>query len=333
MLWAIWMSFRSIGRSVRGIYRSWEGYDRRFAYCSPILHSGEACSRRGDMSLRIIVDSPWSDEVPAGLCLRAELSVRSLKWALEHGFLHERTDGAIPSILFGREEGGRHGNFHPASYQRICSIPAWSKRLEKVHTAYRRARVRANWSWKELDCSNSSDALLMNVFCYPGLTDVPRVRALLGNDPSASPEFGYKPRTPLSNGRRDNTEIDMRLGGLLLEAKLTACDFQVGDRRLVERYCNFDIIFDITQLPFRNGKHLGYQLIRGALAAYASGGNFCVLCDACRVDLQERWYSILRAVRLSDLRCRLKLLTWQELATAVPFDLQEFLETKYGIVP
>jgi len=37
-------------------------------------------------------------------------------------------------------------------------------------------------------------------------------------------------------------------------------------------------------------------------------------------------------VRLYDLRCRLKLLTWQELAGVVPGDLQEFLALKYGIV-
>jgi hypothetical protein len=41
----------------------------------------------------------------------------------------------------------------------------------------------------------------------------------------------------------------------------------------------------------------------------------------------------MRCVRPYDLRCRLKLLTWQELAKAVPCDLQDFLEVKYGIVP
>jgi hypothetical protein len=41
----------------------------------------------------------------------------------------------------------------------------------------------------------------------------------------------------------------------------------------------------------------------------------------------------MRAVRLSELRCRLKLLTWQELATVLPADLQQFLAVKYGIFP
>jgi hypothetical protein len=287
-----------------------------------------------DRSLQpIIAGSPWKGYIPTGLSLRTELSVRSLKYALTQGYLHERSDGAIPSILFGCDERGRHGNFHPASYQSIRATPAWSRRLDKAHTAYRRARVRANWCWKELDCSNSSDALLMNIFCYPALTVAPEVRALLGNAPSALPEFGFKPRTPLSNSRNDNTEIDMKLGDLLVEAKLTESDFQLADPRLVHRYRDFETVFETSELPLRKGKHVGYQLLRGALAAYAANASFCVFCDARRPDLTEAWYSVLRAVRISELRCRLKLLTWQELAKVVPLNLQEFLALKYGIFP
>jgi len=77
----------------------------------------------------------------------------------------------------------------------------------------------------------------------------------------------------------------------------------------------------------------GYQLIRGVLAAYATGGSFCVFCDARRPDLIENWYSVMRAVRSCVLRCRLQLLTWQELAAVLPKSLQKFLAAKYGIVP
>ena len=77
----------------------------------------------------------------------------------------------------------------------------------------------------------------------------------------------------------------------------------------------------------------GYQLIRGVLAAYATGGSFCVLCDARRPDLIENWYAVIRAVRSCVLRCRLQLLTWQELAAVLPRSLQKFLAAKYGIVP
>jgi hypothetical protein len=77
----------------------------------------------------------------------------------------------------------------------------------------------------------------------------------------------------------------------------------------------------------------GYQLIRNVLAAFASDASFCVLCDARRRDLIEIWYSILSAVHYPSFAWRLKLLTWQELASALPEDLQQFLESKYGILP
>lgn len=269
-------------------------------------------------------------EIPADISLRTELSVRGMRWAARQSFRYERTDGAVPGIVFARTETG-HGNFHREAFAAISATPAWARRLTKVHTASRRVRARADWRWMELDCAVSSDALLMNVFCFPGVTDSPAVRALLGINKGVVPEFGVKPRTPLARGKHDNTEVDMRLGSLLVEAKLTESDFQTAKPSLVERYRDFDQVFDRDELPLGEGRVLGYQLIRGTLAAHASGGEFCVLSDARRPDMLEMWYRVIRAVRLFDLRCRLKLLTWQELATAVPHDLAEFLREKYGI--
>jgi hypothetical protein len=271
--------------------------------------------------------------VPNGISLRSELSLRSLRFAAANGFLHEHTDGQIPSIIFGRDDNGRHGNFHPAAYQRICGNREWSKRLEKVHTAAKRSRVRAGWQWKELDCANSSDALLMNIFCHPGVMTSPKVRTMLGVESNSVPEFGFKPRTPLQRGRRDNTEIDMKVDNLLVEAKLTESDFQSARFDLICRYLDLETVFDVSALPMRDERHRCYQLIRGTLAAHAMECSFCIFCDARRPDLIEAWYTVMRAVRPFDLRCRLKLLTWQELAAILPRDLQEFLANKYGISP
>jgi hypothetical protein len=76
----------------------------------------------------------------------------------------------------------------------------------------------------------------------------------------------------------------------------------------------------------------GYQLIRNVLAAYAEGCSFCVLHDDRRPDLREAWYQVLAAVRPAELRVRLSVLTWQELAEYLPEELQRFLDWKYGIV-
>jgi hypothetical protein len=267
----------------------------------------------------------------SGSRLRTELSLRGLQFASTHSLLHERTDGQTPSIIFGQNIDGHHGNFHPLSYQRICANAEWSKRLSKVHTVSKRVRVRSDWQWKELDCACSSDALLMNIFCHPEALASAATRALLGVDPETSPQFGFKPRTPLQGSRKDNTEIDMKFGNLLVEAKLTEADFQTARPNLLTRYRDFEDVFELADLPLRNERHSGYQLIRGALAAYALDSSFCVLCDGRRPDLIEDWFRILRAVKPFELRSRLKVLTWQELAATLPDDLRCFLTIKYGI--
>jgi hypothetical protein len=271
------------------------------------------------------------EDVPSPISLRRELSHRALALATSEKLLHEVTDGEIPSIIFGRDEAGCHGNFYTASYKRICSEPRWARRLGKVHTASKKSKCRANWRWMELDCANSSDALLMNIFCYPETLLDGRVARLLGVEIDALPEFGFKPRTPLHAGRRDTTEIDMKIGNLLLEAKLTENDFQWAKSRMIDRYRDLEEIFHRDELPVSEDRYGGYQLIRGTLAAYATNSSFCVLCDARRPDLIEKWYAVMRAVRCADLRCRLKILTWQELASVLPTGLQTFLEVKYGI--
>ena len=63
------------------------------------------------------------------------------------------------------------------------------------------------------------------------------------------PIFGWKARVPLASGRFDRTEVDMRLGSLLVEAKLTETNFQTREARIVESYRDFDTVFDRELLP------------------------------------------------------------------------------------
>jgi hypothetical protein len=270
--------------------------------------------------------------------LRRELSARSYDLARTQKLLHDVSPGANPVVIFGRDEQGRHGNFHPDSYTQICANPAWARRLTKVHTASRRSRARKDWQWMELDSANSSDALLMNIFCHPEVFSEgslnPRVANLLNVDAIAQPCFGINPGVPLRNGYLDRTEIDLQLGNLFVEAKLTETSFQTARPRLIERYRDLETVFDITRLPWTiDGIVQGYQLIRNVLAAFASDASFCVLLDARRQDLIEVWYAVLSAVHYPSFAWRLKLLTWQELAAVLPTDLQQFLEIKYGISP
>ena len=117
---------------------------------------------------------------------------------------------------------------------------------------------------------------------------------------------------------------------LMVEAKLTETDFQTAPVKMIKRYRDLDEVFDPGDLMMSDVVP-NYQLIRGVLAASATGGSFCVLCDARRPDLIEKWYAVMRAVKSCVLRCRLQLLTWQELTTVLPKALQKFLTLKYGI--
>jgi hypothetical protein len=332
--------------------------------------------------------------------LRRELGARNRRWA--RGRAHVESYGNPPVIVYAPEhptdedlslhpkeqkrllggpgartpQQGRHGNFFDPAYTAILARPEWMRRFDKIH-AQGRALPKAERRWRELDSSMSSDALLMNVFCTPG---APAVRQALGAEGEGLPVFGWKARVPLASGRFDRTEVDMRWGGLLVEAKLTEGDFQTREARVVEGYRDFDAVFDRELLPrvelrtarrrdavefveeftqeweeavesedlareFQAGivarareaepaaaGYAGYQLIRNVLAAYAEGCSFCVLHDERRPDLREAWFEVMAAVKSAEMRVRLKVLTWQELAPLLPEGLQEFLDLKYGIV-
>ena len=309
--------------------------------------------------------------------LRRELIARNRAWA--RGRTHVESYGNPPVIVYSPEED-KHGNIFDAAYAAILRRSEWMRRFDKIHAQGRALpKAESGRRWRELDSSMSSDALLMNVFCTPGVSDAAEVRRALGVDGDAEPVFGWKARVPLANGRGDRTEVDMRLGSLLVEAKLTEGDFQTCSAAVAEGYRDFDAVFEREMLPrvelrearrrtavefaeeftqeweepapdaelaleyqagiverareaeLAEAGYAGYQLIRNVLAAYAEKCSFCVIHDERRPDLRESWFEVMAAVKSAEMRVRLKVLTWQELARMLPEELQEFLDLKYGI--
>jgi hypothetical protein len=321
--------------------------------------------------------------------LRLELALRNHRYA--RGRAHVASYGNPPIIVYEPEEDC-HGNFFAPAYKAIMASPEWMRRFGKVHTQGARSlpkpQLDLDRRWRELDSSMSSDALLMSVFCTPGIVESASVRNALGVDGPAHPVLGWKAQVPLASGRFDRTEVDMRLGTLLIEAKLTEANFQIREARIVEAYRDFDMVFDRDLLPrveftavrcrdafefpeaysqefesvidqtmpleviaelrenspsaiaaeesnasrSSEGGYLSYQLIRNVLAAHAADCSFCVLHDERRPDLRDEWFRVMAAVKSAEMRVRLKVLTWQELAALLPDDLQQFLDVKYGIV-
>ena len=182
--------------------------------------------------------------------LRAELALRNRSYA--RGRPHVESYGSAPVVVYA-PEGGVHGNFFDAAYAAIAARPEWMRRFDKIHAQAARSLPKPQLDptrrWRELDSCMSSDALLMNIFCAPGVAESPAVRNALGVDGDAPPIFGWKARVPLANGRFDRTEIDMRFGSLLVEAKLTEAGFQSRAAKVVESYRDFDAVFDRALLP------------------------------------------------------------------------------------
>jgi len=178
--------------------------------------------------------------------LRGELAFRSRCYA--RGRAHVESYGSAPVIVYA-PEGDCHGNFFGAAYRAILARPEWMRRFDKVHAQAARSLPKSERRWRELDSSMSSDALLMNVFCTPGVAESAAVRNALGIEGVADPMFGWKARVPLANGRFDRTEVDMRLSSLLVEAKLTESDFQSRAAAIVETYRDLDEVFDRDRLP------------------------------------------------------------------------------------
>ena len=321
--------------------------------------------------------------------LRLELAQRNRRYAQGHA--HVESYGNPPVIVYAPDED-RHGNFFHPAYTALAARSEWMRRFEKVHSQAARSLPKPTLDparrWRELDSSMSSDALLMSVFCTPGVVESASVSKALGIEDDAAPLFGWKARVPFANGRFDRTEVDMHLGTLLVEAKLTEGTFQTREPALVESYRDLDVVFDRELLPrveiftarrkeavefpevysqefesivdatlpssvldefhamsasavaaeeFNATRaaipgYASYQLIRNVLAAYATGCSFCVIHDERRPDLREEWFQVMAAVKSAEMRVRLKVLTWQELAAHLPTELQEFLDLKYGIV-
>ncbi|HKR85615.1 MAG TPA: hypothetical protein VJS37_15760 [Terriglobales bacterium] len=268
--------------------------------------------------------------ISSALILRQDVIARNLAYARSIGLRHVCSYGTNAVVVYEPTDKA-HGNFLNASYRAICHNPDWTRRLKKVHSSAAQSLPKADRRWRELDSCTSSDALLMNVFCHPRTLNDHTLCSTLNVQIGESPIFGFRARVPLANGGADRTEVDMKLGGLLVESKLTESDFQTGRIEVVESYRDLHEAFDISMLPTVRGQYLSYQLIRNVLAAYALGLSLCVILDARRPDLVEAWYAIMRCVKTSDLRTRCQVLTWQELSEKLPSALQRFLQQKYGI--
>jgi hypothetical protein len=266
--------------------------------------------------------------------LRNELHDQASQRAAASSIPHHLRLGHSPTVLFpARTDGTRYGSFHSDSLRAIAANHTWANRLKTVHSQVDALPLQMPATAGELDSSSSSDALLMNCFCFPGA--VPRIMKGLGLWDSigstALPEFGVKAKLPKTQNRQDATELNMKISSYIFEAKLTESDFTSSAVDHVREYTDFDAVFESSVLPVVDSKFKGYQLICNVLAAFHLNATLIVLLDQRRPDLLQEWWLVHSAIRDAYLRQRCGFRTWQQVAAASPPPLAAFLSGQYGI--
>jgi hypothetical protein len=123
--------------------------------------------------------------------LRRTLRERALAWANAEGLPYYMSLGQESTVLFEGDGAGQgHGNFDRDAWRTILSKPSWRARLDKPHSQSKALPPEKAAAARELDSSNSSDALLMNCFCYPGAATRILKHLDLPSEPNAQPDSG-----------------------------------------------------------------------------------------------------------------------------------------------
>lgn len=221
------------------------------------------------------------------------------------------------ALLFSRVED----NLCPASFESIKQHQAWLKRTLKSHPNVPYAY--------EMQSSNSSDALLMSVFCHPHAISWKGLHDLLGVS-RLSPFFGF-PAEVKKNGRGDRTEIDMVMEDVFFEAKLTEKDFTEKEASVVRGYDQFEALFQTASLSRLGDRYDNYQIIRNLLAAAQHGKRHILICDERRPDLVQRYMDTVNCLRSPGDQERCGVVYWQQIRRNCGEDLREFLMRKYDI--
>lgn len=210
----------------------------------------------------------------------------------------------------------------PASFNAIRANPDWLARTWKCHPNVHSAL--------EMQSSNSSDGLLMSVFCHPKLPRWKGVSDLLGFRP-VDPVFGFLALVAKAGTQGDKTEIDMVISDYFVEAKLTEASFTDSPASNVRLYEQFSSCFFAELLRMRNDCFCNYQIIRNILAATQYGKRHKLICDERRSDLVREYMMTVSCIRDERVRIRCRVVFWQEIGRVAGRELATFLASRYGI--
>jgi hypothetical protein len=222
-------------------------------------------------------------------------------------------------------------SFQKDSWNAISKNNDYNARTKKKHA---RAQTK---DVLEMQSSNSSDVLAMNIFCHPDFTKWDGVKKLFQVKDVTSINFGYKAKVDKiinNKNRKDNTEIDIYLNeNIFIECKLTEKDFTSKNKDTVEQYSEFYNVFHVDQLIKTETHYKNYQLIRNILAANQNNAQFILICDMRRPDLVNSFNQTVNCIKEEyfELRNNCKIIYWQNIFDVVGSELKMFLKDKYAL--
>lgn len=224
-------------------------------------------------------------------------------------------------------------SFQKDSWGVISGNFDYSARIAKTHPNTQ-TKVPALF---EMQSSNSSDALAMNIFCNPGIKNWKGVTNLFDVDKISTVEFGFQAKVLKTYNHKieeDKTEVDILINkNIIVECKLTEEDFCTQLKSIVEQYSEFKNVFHTNKLLQDHTHYKNYQLIRNIIAAKQHNAQFVLICDMRRPDLAQSFCQTIACLKddYLELRTNCKIIYWQDIAKVVGADLKTFLNEKYGI--
>ena len=210
-------------------------------------------------------------------------------------------------------------NFFSETFKNIHNHNGWKARTEKHHSRFSDGTL-------EMQSSNSSDALLMNIFCHPEFKKLRPLTRLLDVKSDCELEFGWNPEF---ENETHPTEIDLKIGNRIFEAKLTEKSFTSARKDIVKRYADYSTVFTEEFLIGEKDYIKHYQLIRNILTAYQYDYSLTVLLDSTRIDLIKEIFNVIKSIRVDALKKKISFITWQEIIDTCKENLKEYLAEKY----
>ncbi len=203
-----------------------------------------------------------------------------------------------------------HYSFQSESWNLIVNKPEYFSRIQKVHpnTQTKESSVL------EMQSSNSSDALAMNIFCHPSFKKWKGITNLFEVGKIDSIEFGFEAKVLKTNNNNiegDKTEVDVFINkNIIAECKLTEQDFCQKEKAIVEQYAQFNNVFHVNKLLQTQTHYDNYQLIRNILAAHQHKAQFILICDMRRPDLVKNFCQTVSCIKddFLDLRTNCKII-------------------------